>query len=87
MECLDNLRNIVEMKIKLTQKNIDEIKKYELIKELLRKDDCFFTIKIDTAYAILQDLEFSNQEIPIIYEQLTNEKTYKQIKKNFYIQN
>jgi hypothetical protein len=84
MELLDNLRKIVDKKISLC--STDDLEKYKSIKALLKDDDCFFHIKRNTAYAILEDLDFLKKEIPIVYEQLIDPKIYLQMKNEFEIE-
>lgn len=56
----------------LRERNIELIKKYEsdaiklnhqyLIANLLKKDDCFFELKVEDALNLIKDLEYSNVE-------------------------
>lgn len=84
MELLENLRKIVNRKISLC--SIEDLKKYKMIKELLEEDDCFFRMKKDTAYAILEDLDFLKKELPSLYRQLTDASVYLKTKCSFEIE-
>ncbi len=84
MELLENLRKSVDRKISLC--NIEDLEKYKIIKELLKEDDCFFCMKKDTAYALLEDLDFLKKEVPHLYEQLTSSDVYLQTKCSFEIE-
>lgn len=84
MELLENLRKIVDRKISLC--NIEDLKKYKMIKELLQEDDCFFRMKKDTAYAILEDLDFLKKELPYFYRQLTNSSVFLKTRYSFEIE-
>lgn len=57
---MDNLRKIVIDLIALEEQkenmNIERIKKYYLIKELLKDDKCFFKISMNDACNILDNL-------------------------------
>ncbi len=84
MELLEQLRKITDKKISLC--SIDDLEKYQLIKEILIEDDCFFHIKKDTAYSILEDLDFLKKEIPSIYEKLIAPNVYIKTKFEFEIE-
>ncbi len=84
MELLENLRKTVKRKISLC--NIEDLKKYKMIEELLKEDDCFFRMKKDTAYAILEDLDFLKKELPYLYRQLTDSSVYLKTKCSFEIE-
>lgn len=84
MELLEQLRKTVSRKISLC--TIDDLEKYKLIEEILKEDDCFFTIKKDTAYAILEDLDFLKKEVPSLYKQLISPEAYLHTKCEFEIE-
>lgn len=84
MELLEQLRKTIDRKISLC--TIDDLEKYKLIKEILTEDDCFFHIKKDTAYTILEDLDFLKKEIPSIYEKLIAPDVYAKTKFEFEIE-
>lgn len=50
--------------------NEAESKKYEIIKYLLRNDDCFLNIDIEHAYAVLRDLGIDEESIASYYSSL-----------------
>ena len=67
---IDKLKTITEKYIELNKNNPKELKKYQLIKEILNKKDCFLNMDIEYAYSILRDLEIPENEINYIYKQL-----------------
>lgn len=69
MNILNNLRTITE---EYLIKTSDE--KYELIKQILSDDECFFKIGIDVALDILESLEVS--EPYETYLKLIDSKNY-----------
>ena len=48
----------------------------ELIKNILKDDQCFFKIDVDTAYKIIRDLGFSHEETIGIYKELISSKNF-----------
>lgn len=54
----------------------NELKKHQLIKKVLNDDKCFFKMSIEQAYAILRDLDFSEEELKEIYSELIDYKNY-----------
>ncbi len=81
MELLNSLRKLVDTKISIC--HTDDFQKYQLIKEILKEDDCFFKIDKTTAYAILEDLDFLKREIPIVYTKLISQDMFLKIKKTY----
>ena len=62
---MNYLREIVENKLKVladanTIEDLEELKKYRLIEELLKDDACFFKINSSIAYSILIELDIDN---------------------------
>jgi len=84
LEVLNNLRKIIENKINSCSS--DELEKYELIKEILKEDDCFFKIDRITAYSILEDLGIIDFDIPIIYNKLIGEDMYLKINEKYILE-
>ena len=54
---IKNLKEITDKFIILNKNNPQELKKYQLIKGILNKQDCFLNISIEYAYSILRDLQ------------------------------
>lgn len=54
----------------------NELKKHQLIKKVLNDDKCFFKMNVEQAYAILRDLDFSEEELKGIYSELIDYKNY-----------
>ena len=81
---MNYLREIVENKLKVladanTIEDLEELKKYKLIEELLKDDACFFKINSSIAYSILIELDIDN---PLdYYKKLICYKEYLKIKK------
>lgn len=65
---------MIEKLRELAQKNISKDKKYELIYNILKDEDCFKKMNIKTAYSILYDLGFKENEIKQIYNEIIFEK-------------
>lgn len=82
MELLSQLR--LQVNKKLENLDVESSKKFLLIQALLKEDDCFFQMKMDTAYSILKDLGVSDEMIPTFYSELTSPKSYEQLPQ-FYI--
>lgn len=72
---IDKLRKI---NAKLLEKNLhnDEKEKYLIIERILKNDKCFFQMNIEMAFAILRDLEISEDDLPKVYEDLIDIKNY-----------
>ena len=83
---MNYLREIVENKLKVladanTIEDLEELKKYKLIEELLKDDACFFKINSSIAYSILIELDIDN---PLdYYKKLIRYKEYLKNKENF----
>jgi len=67
---IEKLKNITDSLIQLNKNNPTNLKKYELIKEILNKKDCFLNMNIEYAYSILRDLQIPENEIKNVYMQL-----------------
>ena len=71
------INKLRELNIRLLEKykdNPKELKKQELIKEMLEYDDLFFQIKIEEAYGILRDLEIDEKDLKGVYIELLSKK-------------
>lgn len=83
---MNYLREIVENKLKVladanTIEDLEELKKYKLIEELLKDDACFFKINSSIAYSILIELDIDN---PLdYYKKLIRYKEYIKNKESF----
>ena len=83
---MNYLREIVENKLKVladanTIEELEDLKKYRLIEELLKDDACFFKINSSIAYSILIELDIDN---PLdYYKKLISYKEYLKNKENF----
>lgn len=54
------------------------LRKQLLIQKLLEEPECFFKMKIETAYALLKDLNIVEEDIKKIYLELIDIKNYKE---------
>lgn len=83
---MNHLRELVTKKVKIlenanTIEDLEELKKYKLIEELLKDDACFFKINSSIAYSILIGLDIDN---PLdYYKKLISYKEYIKNKENF----
>lgn len=77
------------MNIQMVRKRNDELLytdiKYQKIAELLKYDDCFFKISIETAYQILSDLGYNKADIYSIYLSLISDTEYKKIYEKYKV--
>lgn len=67
---IDVLKLRVNKLIEENKGNKEILEKYKLIKEILNKDDCFFNMSIEYAYAILRDLGVSEEKLKSVYLEL-----------------
>lgn len=67
-----DIQTLREQNNKLLNKDI----KYQKIAQFLKFDDCFFQISIETAYQILKDLGYNEEQIPSIYNNLISTNEY-----------
>lgn len=72
---LEKLR-LINNKFLEFQTDENELKKHQLIKKVLNDDKCFFKMSVEQAYAILRDLDFSEEELKGIYSELIDYKNY-----------
>ena len=83
---MNYLRELVTKKVKMletanTIEELEDLKKYRLIEELLKDDACFFKINSSIAYSILIELGIDN---PLeYYKKLISYKEYIKNKENF----
>jgi len=64
------------------EKNEELLKKQELIKILLSKEDCFFEIPMQAAISILMDLGQTEEVALENYKKLTSAEEFKRVKLN-----
>ena len=83
---MNYLRELVIKKVKMletanTIEELEDLKKYRLIEELLKDDACFFKINSSIAYSILIELDIDN---PLdYYKNLISYKEYLKNKESF----
>ncbi len=68
---LNKLRDINNKLINYYKDNNIEYEKQLKIKNILLDDTCFQNIKIEVAYSILRDLKISEEDLKVVYMQLT----------------
>ncbi len=68
---LENLRELNDT-ILIKCDDVEKKKKHELIKKLLHEKNCFLKINIETAYAILRELNIPEEKSKNIYMNLIN---------------
>ena len=83
---MNYLRELVSKNVKILEKantieDLENLKKYKLIEELLKDDACFFKINSSIAYSILIELDIDN---PLdYYKKLISYKEYIKNKESF----
>ena len=83
---MNYLRELVSKNVKILEKantieDLENLKKYKLIEELLKDDACFFKINSSIAYSILIELDIDN---PLdYYKNLISYKEYLKNKESF----
>lgn len=77
---IEQLRMITIKLIQEKKDNPKEVKKYELIQEILKNENCFLDMNIEISYAILRDLGFKEKDLKHVYSLLIDSSNYK--KKN-----
>lgn len=63
------IKQVAELKLKNSNTSVEK-EKYFIINKILQDKDCFKIMKTETAYKLLNDLEFKQDEIKKIYNQL-----------------
>ena len=74
---IEQLKKKVDNLLITNQSNPKEFKKYQIIKQILNKNNCFLNMDIEYAYAILKDLQIPNEDIKKVYMQLIDMKSIK----------
>lgn len=69
MNQLDLLRKKADELLRNSDSERDS-KKYEIIMDFLKDDDCFLNIDIEHAYAILRDLGINEESVSSYYSTL-----------------
>lgn len=67
---LEELKKIADSLIEINKNNPKELKKYQIIKQILNRKDCFLNMDINYAYTILKDLKIPNEKLKKAYIQL-----------------
>lgn len=74
MISIEELRIMNDTMIKYLNSLGIESKRNEVIRQILKDDDCFSKINKDDAYIILEDIGVNKREIPYVYESIVSEK-------------
>lgn len=82
MDLINEIRNINYKKL-----NTEGGKTYEIINEILKDDNCFFNMKIDTALSILHTLGYSASEAKDLYYKLVSLDSYEKSNSQYIIEN
>lgn len=79
---LSRLRKTNENLIKMAtiEKNEELLKKQELIKVLLSREDCFFEMPMNVAVSVLIDLGQTEEEALENYKEFTSPSEFKRVK-------
>ena len=67
---LEKLKIITDNLIEINNNNPKELKKYQIIKQILNKKDCFLNMDISYAYTILKNLQIPDEQLKMVYMQL-----------------
>ena len=67
---VNKLKEINDSLIMINKNNPIEQKKHILIKKLLEDKNCFMKLDAESAYAILRDLQVSEEHLKEVYIQL-----------------
>lgn len=73
---IEKLRQINDKLIELNLNNEKNLKKHQIIKEILSDEKCFFKISIEHAYSILRDLGIKESALKDTYEILIDSKKF-----------
>ncbi len=69
---INKIKEINNFLIIKHQNNPHELKVQLLIKKILAEENCFLKMNINTAYAILRDLEIDENRLDEVYSKLIN---------------
>lgn len=67
---LDKLRKQADILVKINSK------KYTIIQNILKNDNCFFEMSIEESYAILRDLKVKEEDLKLVYMILISKENY-----------
>lgn len=73
---IEQLRMIATRLMQEKKDSPEEVKKYQLIEEMLKNNQCFFELDIETSYAILRDLGFKEDDLEKVYSLLIDPSNY-----------
>ena len=67
---IEKLREINERLIRVYDSNKEKLERQKLIKDILKEENCFMKMPINTSLSILEDLGINNKDAKIVYEEL-----------------
>ena len=67
---IDKLRKQADILVKINSK------KYTIIQNILKNDNCFFEMSIEESYAILRDLKVKEEDLKLVYMILISKENY-----------
>lgn len=70
IKLLDKLRKQADILVKINSK------KYTIIQNILKNDNCFFEMSIEESYAILRDLKVKEEDLKLVYMILISKENY-----------
>lgn len=76
---IEKLKKLNNKLIEYHQNDEEKLKRQLLIQKILGEKGCFFKMSIETAYAILKDLNISDDDIREIYLDLIDFKNYNEL--------
>jgi len=81
---IDEIRKLLQKK-EIQKNNKEDLERIDVLKVLLKDDNIFFQLDIDTAYGILDFLGVDSDKISEVYDKLISFEEY-QKNKNYKIQ-
>ena len=69
---IEILKEINQKLLKKHKDKEEELKKYQLMQKILEIKNCFTSMKIEDAYAILRDLQLPEEKLKQVYIDLIN---------------
>ena len=70
IKLLDKLRKQADILVKINSK------KYTIIQNILKNDNCFFEMSIEESHAILRDLKVKEEDLKLVYMILISKENY-----------
>ncbi len=74
----ERLKELMEQKKNNLVTPLDQ-EKYQIVTELFKSDDCFFKMKMETAFGILDFLGVKEDEALTLYQELISQEVYQKV--------